>query len=374
MRILHSGDWHLGIDLYKCSMIEDQWDMKRQLQEIVVREQIDVVLIAGDVYDTILASREAIEAYDAIISMLCMDLKVKVIVIAGNHDSPPRLAAMAQLMAPMGYHVCGSLQDVVQGIEIDDCIFYPIPYFHVDQVRQAYGKEIQTKEEAYACICEHIRGQGKAGKKQIVIAHGFVGNAAVCESDRFADVGGLEQVSASLFEGFAYVALGHLHRQQQIKENIWYSGSPLPYSFSEANQEKGMLIYDSVQDTVTTCPIQPLHPLYVYKGTFHELDDQMKMAIDPQGYYKLEVSDRPLSYELLDYFRQGYSNQLLQLSGKVMAAKQQMSVELNELDALSDVELVRRFFADMDQSELFQEEEKALFLAAMEQEEDCDKT
>jgi len=140
------------MDLYKLSLLEDQRWFKQQLRTIVEEESIDALLVAGDVYDTLLASKEAIELYDDIMYMLCMELKKKVIVIAGNHDSATRLASLSRLLQGMGLHIIGSLKEKVEGIRLDDCIIYPIPYFHVEQVRTVYRRDVQSQAEAFSCI------------------------------------------------------------------------------------------------------------------------------------------------------------------------------------------------------------------------------
>lgn len=364
MRILHTADWHLGMDLYKCSLIEDQRWFQQQLKAVVEEEQIDVVLVCGDVYDTFLASKEAIEVYDDIMYMLCMEMKKKVIVIAGNHDSATRLASMSRLLEGMGLYVVGSLKEAVKGISFQDCVIYPIPYFHIEQVRSVYGAQVHSIEEAYACICEQLRCHADSKQKQIVMAHGFLADADVCESDRFANVGGSDMVSSRIFDGFDYVAMGHLHRRQQAGKRVWYSGSPLPYSFSEANQKKGVWIYDTIEDRVYARDITPLHPLQVVTGTYEELKQAMvTQSVQENAYVKIEISDLPVSYEMLEYFRQGYPN-LLQLSGKSMDPKQsKISVQLQDLETISDLDIVKQFYKDIYGEEL-SDEAKALFQKA----------
>ena len=364
MRVLHTADWHLGMDLYKVTLMEDQRWFKQQLKAIIEEECIDAVLVAGDVYDTILASKEAIELYDDIMYMLCMELKKKVIVIAGNHDSATRLASLSRLLEGMGLYIIGRLKEKVKGIRVDDCMIYPIPYFHVEQVRKVYQKDVHSQAEAFSCICTDILSTADHAYRPIAMAHAFLANAEVCESDRFANVGGAELVPSAIFDGFSYVAMGHLHRRQHAGGRVWYSGSPLPYSFSEADQPKGVLIYDSQTDTVTKRDIQPLHPLQVCKGSYADLKERMlKHTVPDHAYVKIEVTDLPVSYEMLDYFRQGYEN-LLQLSGKSMEQEQtNITIRLQDLETISDLDIVQQFFQDYYGEEL-SEAARQLFLQA----------
>ncbi len=353
MKILHTADLHLGIDFHKLSLIEDQRYFIKQLKEIVIEENIDVIIIAGDVYDTGLATKEAITLYDEMMQMLCMELKKKVIVIAGNHDSAARLSVLSGLLSGMGLYVAGALTEKVKGIEIDDCIFYPIPYFHLEQVRKTYGIDVCNQEEAFACICKDILNHANRTKRLIGIAHAFMADASVCESDRFANVGGNDLVPSKVFDGFSYVAMGHLHRRQYAGNRVWYSGSPLPYSFSEADMKKGVLIYDSEIDTVYEKDLEPMHRLIVKKGKYDDLKASMKEEkIDEHAYVKIEVEDFPVSFEMMEYFRQSYPN-LLHLSGKALLEEDSsITIDIKDLETISDLDLVKQFFKDYYNEEI----------------------
>lgn len=365
MRILHTADWHLGIDLHKVSLIEDQRYFIRQLEKILVEEDIDLVLIAGDVYDTLLASKEAIELYNEAMNMMCLKLHKQVIIIAGNHDSPVRLASCADLLAPMGLHVIGKIEEKIQGLRFGDTVVYPIPFFHPHTVRNVYqAEDITTPEEAFRVIVEDLRPQMKKEDKHIVMAHTFMAGSSVCESDRFAEAGGAELVNSAVFKDFDYVALGHLHRHQKAGDNAAYSGSPLPYSFSEAGHKKQVLIYDTKRDEVEERTIEPLHPLRVLQGSFEELREQMKQDnVEDDAYVKIEVIDTAVSLEMLEYFRQEYDH-LLQLSGKGQTQEDSfITLELDEMSEMNDLDVVKRFFMDYYGEEL-DEDQTALFLEA----------
>lgn len=361
MKILHTADWHFGIDLYKKSLLQDQEFFIDQLLSIVENEHIDIILISGDIYDTTLASKEAIELYNKVMTMLCLKLKKKVVVIAGNHDSPTRLAACAALLAPMGLYVIGKIEKPIQGIRFDDVIIYPIPYFHLDTIRHVYGKNIEHEQNAFEEIVAHIRKQKDETCTHIIMAHTFMAGANVCESDRFANVGGADLISSEVFDEFDYVALGHLHRHQKVGKHAYYSGSPLAYSFSEAGQKKCVLIYDTITKAVQEIAIQPLHELKIMKGSFEEIQQRMHDEQEEhEAYIKIEVEDTIVSYEMLDYFRQHYDN-LLQLSGKGNVHDDtSITLQLEDLDRIQDIEIVKQFFHDYYAQEL-QETEIKLF-------------
>lgn len=364
MKILHTADWHFGIDLHKMSLLQDQEFFIEQLISIIQKEQIDVILVSGDIYDTTLASKEAIELYNKVMTILCLKLKKKVIVIAGNHDSPTRLASCAELLAPMGLYVIGKIDKPIEGIRFEDVIIYPIPYFHVDTIRHIYDKDIAHEQQAFETIVAHIQKQRVASCTHIVMAHTFMAGANVCESDRFANVGGDDLISSVVFDDFDYVALGHLHRHQKVGKHAYYSGSPLPYSFSEAGQKKCVLVFDTLTKVVEEIEIQPLHELKILKGSFAELQEQMQKEEEKNNtYIKIEVGDTMVSHEMLDYFRQHYDN-LLQLSGKsTIHDDASITLQLADLDQIQDIDIVKQFFHDYYALEL-QEEEIKLFQEA----------
>ena len=365
MKILHTADWHLGIDLHKVSLLKDQAYFFSQLLKIIEEEQIEVIIIAGDIYDTALASKEAIRLFDAMMTKLCMDMKKEVIVIAGNHDSGERLSSMNQLLSAMGLHVYGKIENKVEPLIIQDHAFYPIPYFHLETIRSVYQSKVTNIDEAFSLMLNQAKEKAEQAVCHIAIAHAFCANASISESDRFANVGGADLVSAKVFEGMDHTALGHLHRQQCMGGSVYYSGSPLAYSFSEAAYEKCVLIYDSEAKEVTKRCIAPLHPLITLEGSFVQLQEQLKQGMDANAYYKIEMSDGIVSYETMEYFREHVEN-LLQLSGKNAVMKESISIQLDEMETMDDLSIVRHFFQDHYGEELG-EEEIGWLLEAMEE-------
>lgn len=362
MKILHSADWHLGMELNRVSLLDAQKDFLRQLKEIVIEEEVDVILVAGDVYDTSLATREAIELYDSAMHMLCMELKKQVVIIAGNHDSAARLSSCSSLLAPMGLHIYGKIEEKVVPLHIEDAWIYPLPFFHPQTIRRVYGKEVTDEQEAFALICEELSPYLKQEGCHILMAHAFVADAEVSESDRFAQVGGSSLLSASLFSDFDYVALGHLHRPQKIGSNIYYSGSPLPYSFSEAAYEKKVMLFDTKTKECRQRNITPLHPLRTISGSFDEIVKKMQtQAPKEEEYVKIEVKDQRATFELLEYFR-SWTSSILQLTGMQEQASSMIGIDQKRLEQMSDTDIVKQFFldvygreADTDGMELFKQ-------------------
>lgn len=357
MRFLHTSDWHLGIQLHKESRIEEQKKMIEQLTQMIVEEKIDVVLLAGDVYDTTLATQEAIEVWNLAVDEICGKLKKKMICIAGNHDSPSRLSVTASLLKQSGLYIIGKVEEKITPIVLKDVWIYAIPYFHPQTIARIYQKDCKTIEEGYQVIVEDIRQSLPKNQKAILMAHGFIQGSKVSESDRFAQVGGSELVSKDIFDGFHYVALGHLHRFQKLKETMYYSGSPIAYSFSEAVYEKKVCIYDSETNCVETRVLEPFVPLFTCKGNLSEVEQQLK-ALPKTCYAKVEL-DEYLPYETIHYLKERYET-IIAVQGKQWKEDGESRIQMEELTTLRPQEIVHQFLKDYYDSELNDIEQQLL--------------
>lgn len=348
MKILHTSDWHLGIQLHRYSLMEDQRYMLQQLYEIVAREQIQVVLIAGDIYDTTLATKEAILLFDEAMKTLCKDLHCQVIVIAGNHDSQVRLAMMRDLLRDEGLHLFGSLADSLEPVVIENVDFYGIPFVHKDTLSRIYHQSFATCDEAYACLMDDIRSR-KTDHRQIVLAHAFVSGAKISESDRLVMVGGADCISTAVFHDIDYVALGHLHKAQFCSPHIRYSGSPLAYAFSEGNK-KSVTVIDSDTLEIKSIALNPLHPLTTLEGKYAEV-----LAALPEhqnDYVKIVLKDQGIQYELLELLRERCPYLLSVQAWQNEEMAEGLSLPVNELEHLSDEEILTHFFHDYQDREI----------------------
>lgn len=361
LRILHTADWHLGIELHKESRIEEQRYFIHQLETIIEKERIDVVLIAGDIYDTALASKEAIELWNEAIQMICGKMKRKAICIAGNHDSPTRLSIASGLLTQTGLYIYGKLEETLKPQVIDDVYFYPLPFLHPQRVAHLYQTTCTSLQQAYETVLNDITKNMDETKKNILIGHLFMTGSQVSESDRFVHVGGSDAVTKDIFEKFSYVALGHLHRNQKLSDKIYYSGSPLKYSFSEAKHEKKVMIYDTETDEVSSHVIEQLHPLEVIKGTLKEVEEQLQ-EVNVQSYVKVEL-DEFLQYETIAYLKERYP-MILTIQGKQSNDKIETKLEMNDLTTWKEEDIVAQFlkdYYDMDMGEFEKELLKEAF-------------
>ncbi|NUV53827.1 exonuclease SbcCD subunit D [Streptomyces coelicolor] len=280
MRFLHTSDWHLGRSFHRAGMLGAQAEFIGHLVSTVREREVDAVVVSGDVYDRAVPPLSAVELFDDALHRLA-GLGVPTVMISGNHDSARRLGVGAGLMGRAGIHLrtepsaCGT--PVLLPDAHGDVAFYGLPYLEPALVRDEFGVERAGHETVLAAAMERVRADlaaRPAGTRSVVLAHAFVTGGEPSDSERDIAVGGVASVPAAVFEGVDYVALGHLHGCQTLTDRVRYSGSPLPYSFSEAGHRKSMWLVDLAADGSITaervdCPVP--HPLARIRGTLEDL-------------------------------------------------------------------------------------------------------
>src|SRR5580704_12858034 len=262
MRLLHTSDWHLGRSLHRADLRAAQSVFLDHLVDTVRLEKVDAVLVAGDIYDRAVPPVDAVELCADALNRL-HDAGARIVLISGNHDSARRLGFGSPLLEVAGVHVRTRPSELARPVLLEDAhgpvAVYGVPYLEPDAVRgdlpQAEGTgppaEVTSAPDpgevprghagvlGHAARCIRADADSRRVRRRVVLAHGWVAGGAASESERDITVGGVGQVPAALFDDFSYVALGHLHGQQTIAGHLRYSGSPLPYSFSEATHRKG---------------------------------------------------------------------------------------------------------------------------------------
>ena len=263
MKLLHLADLHLGKRVNGFSMLEDQAYILDQLLALVDSQQPDCVLLCGDVYDKPVPPAEAVQLFDGFLSSLSRR-GVQVMLISGNHDSPERLAFGGQLMAGSGVHVAPVYGGAVEPVTLEDAFgpvrFYLLPFLKPAHVRRFYPEAaIESYTDALHLAVAQMALD--LAVRNVLLTHQFVTGAERAESEEL-NVGGADNVDAAVFAGFDYVALGHLHRPQRAgAETIRSAGSPLSYSFSEAEQEKSAALVNLGPKGTVDVRLLPLHPL-----------------------------------------------------------------------------------------------------------------
>lgn len=320
MIFLHTSDWHLGATEGEYDLGTDQRFFIDEICRIIQERQVDAVLLAGDVYDRSVASAAAIRLYDYAMDRICRELNKNVLTIAGNHDSAERLSSCGSLLEKAGLHISGAARREPCVVLFDDAEVFLLPWITEEKVKSLYPEEkdrIGSLTDAYRVVTDHMRAQFSPNKKHIVLAHAFITNAETSTSDRAAEIGFATQVSADVFEGFDYVALGHIHKPQNVNGHIRYCGTPMPYSFGkEESQEKSVTLLDTETMTTEIIPLPLLHPRKTFTGTFEELCDPRCPEEEKNGYVRLHVTDTAIGLDLLAKLRSVYPH-LLVVSGKV---------------------------------------------------------
>lgn len=302
MRFIHVSDLHLGKRVHEFPMMEDQIFVLGSIVDLCVRERPHAIIIAGDVYDKAIPSVEAIDLFERFLVRLS-DMCVPILMIAGNHDSGERLSFGSSFLQKHDIHIAGVFNGTVPAVEVagDDgerVTFHLLPFMRAGHVRRFFpDRDIRTVEEAVeAALTRVTRGRGR----QVLVAHQFVvarGSELIRSDSETLQVGTADEIDVSLFSAFDYVALGHLHGKQRVGSgHVYYSGSPLPYSFSEVNHIKGALVVDMAENgpiTVRQEPLERRRDMRRIRGTLSELLKQgahLKRLDDDSRFDYLEVT------------------------------------------------------------------------------------
>lgn len=250
VRVLHTSDWHIGRTFHGADLLTEQEATLTHIAELVDRESVDVVVVAGDIYDRAVPSAEAVRVATAAMTRI-RRAGAELVVTPGNHDSAARLGAFAEFAAAGGLHVRATVEGIAEPVVLHDehgpVAFYGIPYLEPEPSRHALGvPEARGHTGVLGEAMRRVRDDlaSRPETRSVVLAHAFVTGGEASESERTIAVGGVEQVPGSVFDGVDYVALGHLHGPQTLAEHLRYSGSPLAYSFSEARQRKSVWFVD----------------------------------------------------------------------------------------------------------------------------------
>ena len=319
MIFLHTSDWHLGATGGERDLWDDQKYFIDAICGIVREKNVDAVLLAGDVYDRSVPAASAVELYDYAMNRLCGELGVEVLTIAGNHDSAERLASCAGLLDKAGLYLQGAARQEPRVVEFADSQVFFLPWVTEEKVRSLYPEErdgITDLTEAYRVTVNHMREKFIPGKHHLLLSHAFITNAETSTSDRAAEIGFATQVPASVFEGFDYVALGHIHKPQQVNPFIRYSGSPMAYSFGkEERQEKSVTLIDTAAMTQEVVPLPLLHRWTTLTDAYEALLAGEYPEEIRNGYVRLNVTDTAVGLDMLSRLRQVYPNALV-VAGK----------------------------------------------------------
>ncbi|MCR5348503.1 MAG: exonuclease SbcCD subunit D [Bacilli bacterium] len=280
MRFLHLADLHLGKKINDYSLKDDQRHALLQALDLAKKEKVDAVIVAGDVYDSSLPTAEATEFYDWFLTSFHA-LGVPLLMISGNHDSPERLAVGSSLLKAANVHIVTKVEDSLSPITINGVDFYLLPHFRPSEVNRAFGTDARSFESAMKEVLSRIETQ--EGKPSVLITHQAIlpvgltiessGSETALDVDVNGAVGGSETIDVKLFERFTYLALGHIHKAQNVGKNARYPGALLKYHIKEANAKRSFTVVDieGTSFSIREFPIQLIRDVVVLEGTLEEV-------------------------------------------------------------------------------------------------------
>ena len=376
MRILHTSDWHLGRSIHSVGMLDAQAAYVDHLLAVVEAEQVDLVVLSGDVYDRALPPVDAVELADDTFARLAAS-RAQVVVSSGNHDSPARLGFNARLADAAGVHLRTRWQDVGAPVLLEDAhgpvAVYGIPYLEPDAVRTAWDLPVRSHEAALTAAMGRVRRDlaGRAGTRSVVLAHAFVAGSPdeaprmSSDSERDISVGGIQIAPTSLFAGIDYAALGHLHGRQVLTETVRYSGSPLAYSFSEAGHTKGSWLVDLGPDGLREADFVPAPVPRALASLRGRLDDLLRdpdHAAAEDAWLQVTLTDGRRPAHAMDRLRDRFPHTLM-IAFEPEGAAARRGPVTPRVDGRSDLDVALGFVAEVRALEATTEEELLLQLA-----------
>ena len=366
MKFIHTADWHLGKIVHGIYMTENQKYMLQRFLQILEEEKPDAIIIAGDLYDRSVPPTEAVELLNDILFKINIDMNIPVIAISGNHDSAERLSFASPWLKHNQLYIQGKLDEKIEPIHVNGVNFYCVPFAEPGVVRQLHSDEsIHSHQDAMKSIIGNIEQTINVNEPNVLIGHAFVLGGQSSDSERVLSVGGSGCVTSDLFAPFSYTALGHLHSPDAIKhDTVFYSGSLLKYSFSEANQKKSVNVIDMKEDgsfTVKKRDLVPKQDMREITGYFEELMDKSfyeKQKLD--DFLKVTLLDQGTILDPIGKLRQVYPN-VLHLERKWdqsdLKNRDQLAVQKGENK--TELQLFESFYKQMTERE-FDDKKEAI--------------
>lgn len=318
MKLFHISDLHFGKRVHGFSMLEEQKELVQQILQYVEEEKPDALLITGDVYDKPIPPAEAVELWDMFLTSL--SALTNTYIIAGNHDSGIRLQFGRELLKQRSVFIRGGIDETVLQPEcmkdaFGEVYFYLLPFFKPAHVNNLLQKETASYQEAAEELVKAL--QIDTEKRNILLAHQFVSWKGMAErsDSEISSVGGVDEISGEIFADFDYVALGHLHSPQRIgADTVRYAGSPMPYSFSEVRQQKGITVLELREKGNCAVRVLPLETTRKYrelKGTLVEILEAAKDDERKEDYIRCILTDQTALFDPLGQIRSVYPNLML---------------------------------------------------------------
>ncbi len=366
MKILHLSDLHIGKIVFEHSMLEDQKYILNKIIEIIKEEKVELILIAGDVYDRSVPPSDAVMVLNHFFKVLVKDLGLKVCVIAGNHDSKERLNFGKEIFADDGLHISSIYEGNIDKVELEDKYgklnIYMLPYIKPVEVREYFDEDTDLSSYNNAVKEIILKEDINEKERNIILSHQFVtaGNAEPERSEsETVYLGGTENVDVSCYDKFDYVALGHIHGPQKIgRDTARYAGTMLKYSFSEVNQNKALTIIDFKEKgnlQIQFVPLVPLRDMRVIKGPIEELLNEKYYSLtNCEDYIRAIITNEEQVYDAIGQIKRVYPNTLrLEVENSKMASNENVTMsDLDDIKKKDEVELFNEFYKYQNNQEL----------------------
>lgn len=316
MKLLHTADLHIGKIVNEFSMLEDQKYILQQIVDIAKKTKVDVVILAGDIYDRAIPSVEAVELLDWFFNTLLAE-KIQIMVISGNHDSPERLSFAGKILEKQGLYISGAYNGSLKKVTLTDkygeVVFHFFPFFKTAVAGQYLEQRVNTVQDMAEQILKREESELDKKKRNVMLGHYFVLHGEQKAEEQEEGVGGLDAIESTLFDDYDYVALGHIHGESYMgRKEVNYSGSPLKYSFSEANQNKSVKIIELKEKgeiIIEKHPLKPLHDMRIIKGELRELMKKEVVDLAPfDDYICAVLTDKDDLVQPMDMLRSVYPN------------------------------------------------------------------
>ena len=357
VKFLHTADWHIGRKLQGKDLLEDQQYVMNNLISKIDETKPDFLIIAGDLYDRSVPSKEATTLLQELLVKINIECNIPIFAISGNHDSRERLAIGEAWFSKHKFYLHTRLNQAFDKITIEDTDIYLLPYFEPFEAREYFeDATLTTHNSATKRVIDEIYKNIDMNRTNILVAHTFVSGGLETDSEREISVGTVENVAVEIFEKFDYVALGHLHNPNAIKEErIKYSGSPMAYSFSEATQTKGMRLVELTKEIFTEefISLEQKRKLHNISTTYEEVFTKVfQQNFDCKNdYFSMELSGMEGVTDPLPRIKEYYPNTLILKQKRNNNSDSEIKFD-KEMFTKSPLELIEGFYNEQTGSDL----------------------
>ena len=365
VKFLHTADWHIGRKLQGKDLLEDQQVVLDDLITEMKKINPDFLVIAGDLYDRSVPSKEATTLLQELLVKINIECNVPIFAISGNHDSRERLAIGEAWFSKHKFYLHTRLEQAFDKLSYEDADIYLLPYFEPFEAREYFeDATLTTHNAATKRVIDEIYKNLDTNKTNILVAHTFVSGGLETDSEREISVGTVENVAVEVFDKFDYVALGHLHNPNAInEERLKYSGSPMAYSFSEASQTKGMRLIELTKESYSEefIPLKQKRKLHNISASYEEvLTKEFQQNYDCKNdYFSMELSGLEGITDPLPRIKEYYPNTLILKQKRNTGIDNEVKLD-REMLTKSPLQLIEGFYNEQTSSELTEGQKKVL--------------